>query len=173
MLADPHHNGQSVSRDKFDLIDSPYMSLYLKPWQMALSTVDRSPERLFSQTKLADNDGKYAFPEPGIFCSGDAANRRNRYLTMWTTIWDVCIYHLSSNAPNVQLLSNQQWCTLLGRCAPNQDTKAGASREYLTLLLSPEVMELGVDMSNLHKVDREFTVHEAQANMWAISELLF
>ena len=35
-------------------------------------------------------------------------------------------------------------------------------------------MELGVDMSNLHKVvDREFTVHEAQANMWAISELLF
>lgn len=29
-------------------------------------------------------------------------------------------------------------------------------------------------MSNLHKVvDREFTVHEAQANMWAISELSF
>ena len=74
MLADPHHNGQSVSRDKFDPIDSPYMSLYLKPWQTALSTVDHSPERLFSQTKLADNDGKYAFPEPGIFCSGDTAD---------------------------------------------------------------------------------------------------
>ena len=174
MLADPHHNGQSVSHDKFDPIDSPYMSLYLKPWQTALSAVDRSPERLFSQTKLADNDGKYAFPEPGIFCSGDAADRRNQYLTTWTTIQDVCIYRLLSNAPNVQLLSNQQWRTLLGRRAPNQDTKAGASQEYLTLLLSPEATELGVDMSNLHKVvDREFTVHEAQANMWAISELSF
>ena len=150
------------------------MSLYLKPWQTALGTVDRSPERLFSRTKLADNDGKYAFPEPGIFCSGDNASRRNRYLTTWTAIRDVCIYRLSSNASNVQLLSNQQWRTLLGSRAPNQDAKAGASRESLTLLLSPEATEMGVDVSSLHKVaSREFTVRESQENMWGISELSF
>ena len=177
MLADPRRNGQpkpSVSCDKFEPIDSPYMSLGLKPWQTALSAVDRRPEELFSLTKLAYNDGKYAFPEPGIFCSGDNADRRNRYLTTWTAIWDICIYRLSANAPNVQLLSNQQWRTLLGGRVPNQDTKAGVSRASLTLLLSPEAAKLGVDMSNLHKVaDKEFTVCEAQANMWAISELSF
>jgi hypothetical protein len=48
------------SRDKFNPINSQHMSLHLKPWQTALGAVDRSPERLFSQTKLADNDGKYA-----------------------------------------------------------------------------------------------------------------
>ena len=60
--------GQSVSRDKYGPIDSPYMSLPLESWQKALGAVDRSPAMLFSQTKLTDNDGKYAFPEPGIFC---------------------------------------------------------------------------------------------------------
>jgi hypothetical protein len=96
MLSDSRHSGQSkpsVSRDKFDPINSPYMSLYLKPWQAALGAVNRAPEELFSQTKLANNDGKYAFPEPGIFCSGDAADRCNRYLTTWTAIRDICIYH--------------------------------------------------------------------------------
>jgi hypothetical protein len=57
------------------------MSLHLKPWQTALGAVDRSLERLFSRTKLADNNGKYSFPEPGIFCSGDNTSRRNWYLT--------------------------------------------------------------------------------------------
>jgi hypothetical protein len=160
--------------DKFNLINSQYMSLHLKPWQTALGVVDHSPERLFSQTKLADNDGKYALPEPGIFCSGEATSRRNQYLTTWTAIRDVCIYRLSSNALNVRLLSNQQWHTLLGGCAPNQGNKAGASRESLTLLLSPEATEMGVDMSGLYKVaDREFTVRESQENMWGISELSF
>ena len=136
--------------------------------------MDRSPERLFSQTKLADNDGKYAFPEPGIFCSGDNTSRRNRYLTTWTVIRDICIHRISSNASNVRLLSNQQWHTLLGGRAPNQDTKAGASRESLTLLLSPEATEMGVDVSSLHRVpDREFTVRESQENMWGLSELSF
>ena len=177
MLADPQHHGQSgpsVNRDKFNPINSPYMSLYLQPWQTALGAVDRSPEMLFSQTKLADNNGKYPFPEPGIFCSGDAAERRNRFLTVWTAIRDVCIYRISSNAPDIQLLSNQQWRTLLGGRPAKRDTKAGASREALALLLSPEVTEMGVDISNLHNiVDREFTVREAQENMWGISELSF
>jgi hypothetical protein len=111
MFSDPRRSGQSkpsVSRDKFDPINSSYMSLYLKPWQTALGAVNRAPEELFSQTKLADNNGKYAFPEPGIFCSGDAADRRNRYLTTWTTIRDICIHRLWANASNIQLLSNQQ-----------------------------------------------------------------
>ena len=166
--------GQPVSRDKFDPVDSPYMSLSLDSWQKALGAVDQSQEMLFSRTKLADNDGKYAFPEPGIFCSGDNTYRRNRYLTTWTTIRDICIYRLASNASKVQLLSGQDWRTLLGGRAPNPDSKAGASREFLKLLLSPEAAELGIDVSNLHKVpDREFTLHEAQANMWGISELSF
>ena len=175
--ADPRRSGkpgQPPSRDKFDPIVSPYMSLSLESWQKALGAVDRSTEMLFSQTKLADNDGKYAFPEPGILCSGDNANRRNRYLTTWTIIRDICIYRLASNASKVRLLSGQDWRTLLGGRAPNSESKAGASREFLKLLLSPEATELGIDLSNLHKVpDREFSVREAQENTWGISELSF
>jgi len=164
--------GQPPSRDKFDPIDSPYISLPLKSWQKALGAVDRSPEMLMM--KLAENDGKYAFPEPGLFCSGDNAYRRNRYLTIWTVIRDICIYRLASNASKVQLLSGQDWRTLLGAHASNPETKAGASRNSLTRLLSPEATELGVNISNLHNVaDMEFTVREARENMWGISELSF
>jgi hypothetical protein len=63
---------------------------------------------------------------------------------------------------------------LLGGRAPNSESKAGASRESLKHLLSPEATELGIDVSDLHNVpDREFTVREAQENMWGISELSF
>ena len=177
ILADHRRSGKSgqpPSRDKFDPIEGPYMSLSLKSWKKALGAVDHSPEMLFSPTKLAENDGKYAFPEPGIFCSGDNANRRNRYLTTWTVIRDICIYRLASNASNVRLLSGQDWRTLLGGRAPNSESKAGASREFLKLLLSPEATKLGIDIANLHQVpDREFTVREVQENMWGISELSF
>ena len=134
ILADPRRSGKSgqpPSRDKFDLIDSPYMSLSLESWKKALGAVDRSPEMLFSPTKLAENDGKYAFPEPGIFCSGDNANRRNRYLTTWTVIRDICIYRLASNASNVRLLSGQDWRTLLGGRAPNSESKAEIGRAHV------------------------------------------
>ena len=176
MLADPRRHGRSglEHRDKFGQISSRYMPLSLEQWQKALSVVDRSPEMLFSQTKLTDNDGKYAFPEPGLFCSGDNPSRRNRYLTIWTAIRDICIYRLASNASNVQLLSNQDWRTILGGRAPNPGTMVGAARRSLMLLLSPEATELGIDISCLHKLaDREFTEREAQENLWGISELSF
>src|ERR1700684_4012350 len=67
----------STSRDKFEPIDSPYMAPALQSWQNALSAVNCSPEELFSSTKLAENDGRYAFPEPGLFCSGNNDRRRN------------------------------------------------------------------------------------------------
>lgn len=164
----------STDRDKFEPIDSPYMPPALQSWQSALRAVDRDPKYLYSSTKLADNDGKYAFPEPGLFCSGNNPQRRNRFLTLWTTIRDLCIYRLASNAPEVRLLSNQDWRTLLHGRESNQQTMAGKSRHLLTNLLSPEATALGIDISNLHQVsNREFTVRETQEHMWGISELSF
>lgn len=150
------------------------MAPALQSWQNALSAVNCSPEELFSSTKLAENDGRYAFPEPGLFCSGNNDRRRNRFLTIWSTIRDICIYRLASNASRVRLLSNQDWRTFLNGNAPNQQTMAGASRQFLTNLLSPEATALGLDISHLHEVaDREFTVRETQEHMWGISELSF
>ena len=164
----------STDRDKFEPIDSPYMPPALQSWQSALRAVDRDPKYLYSSTKLADNDGKYAFPEPGLFCSGNNPQRRNRFLTLWTTIRDLCIYRLASNAPEVRLLSNQDWRTLLHGHEPNQQTMAGKSRHFITNLLSPEATALGIDISNLHQVsNRDFTVRETQEHMWGISELSF
>ena len=176
---DRRHSGKSgqatsTPRDKFEPIDSPYMPPALQSWQTALSAVNCNPQELFSLTRLAENDGKYAFPEPGLFCSGDNDRRRNRFLTIWSTIRDICIYRLASNASRVRLVSNQDWHTLLSGRAPNQQTMAGASRQFITTLLSPEAAALGVDISHLHEVaDREFTVRETQEHMWGISELSF
>lgn len=150
------------------------MPLALESWQRALRIVNCSKEELFSTTKLTDNDGKYAFPEPGIFCSGDNRSRQNRFLTIWSVIRDICIYRLASNASSVQLLSNQDWRTLLSGRTPNQETRTGSSRNSLIQLLSPEATDLGVDVSNLHNiVDREFSVRETQEHLWGISELSF
>ena len=117
VFSDPQRSGQpglsSAGRDKFEPINSPYMPLALESWQRALRIVNCSKEELFSTTKLTDNDGKYAFPEPGIFCSGDNRSRQNHFLTIWSVIRDICIYRLASNASSVQLLSNQDWRTLL------------------------------------------------------------
>ncbi len=48
---------------------------------------------------------------------------------------------------------------------------AGALRQSLALLLSPEATQLGVDLHNI--ADREFSMRETQENMWGISELSF
>ena len=146
------------------------MPLCLDAWRNALQNVDRSD----LLPKQFQNDGKYAFPEPGLICSGNNPTRQNRYLAVWDYLRPVIINRMSSDMHSVTLLSNQEWRTVLGGRPPSDQTRTGSLRTALNDLLSPDATEAGVDLSRLHEVlVRDFSVREAQQKLWELSELSF
>ena len=147
----------------------------LDSWRNALEEVDCRPERLYSPVKLDENDGRYAFPEPGIFCSGENHDRRNKFLTVWEILKPIIINRMSSNhGRRLTLLSNEQWRILLAGRQPNDKTKRGLARISITDLLSPDARQVGIDLLQLHQAPvREYTIHEAQEKLWELSELSF
>ena len=148
------------------------MPLCLAAWRDALRNVNRSPENLLK--KKNENDGRYAFPEPGLICSDSNLMRQNQYLTVWDKLRPVIINRMNSGMHQVTLLSNQQWRTILGGRQPSDKTRAGSSRIALNDLLSPESVEAGVDLSLMYELPvRQFSNHEAQQMLWELSELSF
>ena len=146
----------------------------LDSWRAALEEVDCRPERLYSAVKLDDNDGRYAFPEPGIFCSGDNPDRRNKFLTMWEIIQPIIINRMSLDLGSISLLSNEQWCILLAGRQPNDKTKRGSARISISELLSPDAAVVGIDFSHIHEAPvREYSICEAQEKLWELAELSF
>ena len=146
----------------------------LDSWRTALEEVDCRPERLYSLVKLNENDGRYAFPEPGILCSGEKHDRRNKFLTVWEILQPIIINRMSSNLGSVTLLSNEQWRILLARRQPNDKTRRGSARISITDLLSPDAAAVGINLSQLHEAPvREYSIPEVQERMWELSELSF
>ena len=146
----------------------------LDSWIYALETVDRRPERLYSAKKLSDNDGRYAFPEPGIFCSGDKPDRRNKFLAVWEILYPIVINRMSSDMGSINLLSNEQWRILLAGRQPNDKTRRGSMRISITDLLTPDAAAVGIDLSQTHEVPvREYSIREAQEKLWELPELSF
>ena len=146
----------------------------LDSWRYALETVDRRPERLYSAKKLNDNDGRYAFPEPGIFCSGDKLDRRNQFLTVWEILYPIVVNRMSSDMGSITLLSNEQWRILLAGRQPNDKTRRGSMRISITDLLTPDATAVGVDLSQIHEAPvREYSIREVREKLWELSELSF
>ena len=145
----------------------------LDSWRAALHAVDRNPEHLYSREKLSPNDGKYAFPEPGIFCSGDNAPRRNKFLTIWEILQPVVVNRMSSDSDSVNLLSNEQWHIILAGREPSR-SKRGSARASILDLLSPDAQELGVELSTIQTVEaRDYSTRRAQEVLWELAELSF
>jgi hypothetical protein len=139
-----------------------------------LEEVDCRPERLYSTVKLNENDGRYAFPEPGIFCSGEKHDCRNKFLTVWEMIQPIIINRMSSDLGSISLLSNEQWCILLAGRQPNDKTRRGSARISITDLLTPDAATVGIDLLQLHQAPvREYLMCETQEKMWELSELSF
>ena len=148
------------------------MPLCLDAWRHALQNVDRSPGNLLP--KQFQNDGKYAFPEPGLICSGNHLARQNQYLTVWEHLRPVIINRMSSDMHRVTLLSNQDWCIVLGGRQPSDKTRTGSLHICLNNLLSPDAAKAGVDLSRIHEAPvKDYSAHEAQQILWELSELSF
>ncbi len=150
------------------------MPFCLDAWRDALRAVDDKKERLYFSGKLNENDGRYAFPEPGIFCSGDNEPRRNKFLTVWEILRPVIINRMSSDLGSVRLLSNEQWHILLAGREGNSSTKRGSARVSINELLSPDAADVGVELSEIQSAKpREYSIPEARNVLWELSELSF
>ena len=146
----------------------------LDSWRNALEEVDCRPKRLYSPVKLNENDRKYAFPEPSIFCSGENHDCRNKFLTVWEILQPIIINCMSLNHRTITLLSNKQWRILLARHQLNDKTRRGSACISITDLLSPDAHAVGIDLPQLHQVPIcKYMTREAQEKMWELSELSF
>lgn len=146
----------------------------LDVWRRALRNVEQDPKNRDSTNKSFDNNGRYAFPEPGIIASGENDERRNLYLTVWEVLQPVLIYRMSLDVGAIELLSNQQWRMLLGRREPDEKTRSGKLRVSVANLLTPDAAELGIDLSVIYKIPaREYTEQDARQLLWQLSELSF
>jgi hypothetical protein len=141
----------------------------LDVWRRALRNVKQG-----STIKSSDNNGRYAFPEPGIIASGENDERRNLYLTIWDALHPLLVYRMSVDLNGIKLLSNQQWRLLLGRREPQENTRSGKLRASVTDLLTPDSAELGIDLSAIYKIPpREYSDQDARQLLWQLSELSF
>jgi hypothetical protein len=135
---------------------------------------DRRPERLYSAKKLSDNDGRYAFPEPSIFCSGDKADHWNKFLTVWEILYPIVVNCMSSDMGSITLLSNEQWHILLARHQPNDKTRRGSTRISITHLLTPDAAAVGIDLLQMHEAPVcKYSIREVREKLWELSELSF
>jgi hypothetical protein len=150
------------------------MPLCLDAWRKALLLAGQNSATWRLEKKQSPNDGRYAFPEPGLFCSGDNLVRQNQYLTVWDHLRPVIINRMSSDMGQIELLANQQWRTLLGAHPSSDKTRSGASRLSLNDLLSRDAAEAGVDLSRIHEAPvKQYSISEAQTILWELSELGF
>ncbi|KAF8326720.1 hypothetical protein F5887DRAFT_1084334 [Amanita rubescens] len=166
--------GQSSGRNKFEVVSSPYMPLCLDAWRKALLLAGQNSATWPLEKKKSPNDGRYAFPEPGLFCYSDNLVRQNRYLTVWDHLHLAIINRMSSDMGQIDLFSSQQWRTLLGAHPSSEKTRTEALRISLNDLLSSDAAEAGVDLSRIHEASvKQYSVSEAQTVLWELSELGF
>ena len=143
---DPKPQTQTVDRNKFSPLDSPYAPYPIPAWSAALQAVDQSPANLVEATKTMHHYGHYIFPDPGLFIhSGTAV----KYIDSWLRIRDAWLMRIANESSLA--LSNQSWQTYLSidstqAVSGKGDTKAVRRRQKtLDMLLPNTDMYSGVE----------------------------
>lgn len=154
------------------------MPLPIHAWQDALRNVDTNLANLDPSNRSNPHDGKYAFPEPGIFASVTSDLRRDRYFHTWKSTKSVLLYRIFSASSTAVPLSGQEWRDfLIGNFngaflgAKNLD----AQQRFRSLFASC-LDELSLDFENflpLTTSPPSTTPEEGQKVLWELSELNF
>ena len=144
-LLDPKpQTTQTVDRNKFSPLDSPYAPYPIPAWSAALQAVNQSPANLVEATKTMQHFGHYIFPDPGLFIHPGTAMK---YIESWLRIHEAWFMRVAKE-PSLAL-SNQSWRTYLSidNTVPGKgDTKAARRRqETLDILLPNTDMYSGVE----------------------------
>jgi len=135
---------QTVDRNKFSPLDSPYAPYPIPAWSAALEAVNQSPANLVEATKSMEHYGHYTFPDPGLFIHPGTAMK---YVESWLRIRETWLMRVTNESSLA--LSNQSWRTYLSidNTVPGKaDTKAARRRqEVLDIILPNSDMYPGVE----------------------------
>lgn len=115
-------------------------------WSSALAKVDRSKP----PTRILPTDGRYVFPEPGLFCSG---TRQKQYFATWDAIRELCVYRVYLSTSDAQPLANQNWRDILGGNlqgeANDVQTRAAKRSEVSLQVLGGACESLGISLTDV------------------------
>lgn len=89
------------------------MPLPITSWQSALKNVNTDPSRLDPSNRSNPHDGKYVFPEPGIFAGVKDDVGRNRYFHTWNNTKAFFIFRMFTTTAAAVPLTNQDWRTIM------------------------------------------------------------
>lgn len=181
LLASNPASAHGSGRSKFEPIDSPLMPLSIPSWRDALKAVDVNPSRLDPSNRNNNHphDGKYLFPEPGIFAGSSNEVRRSRYFATWASTRDVCIYRAFSASSNAIPLSGQEWRDfLVGNLNGTfKGSKNQESQRKFRELFANSLDELDINFDTLFPNTTAppppITASDAQKVLWELSELNF
>jgi hypothetical protein len=140
---------QTVDRNKFSPLDSPYAPYPIPAWSAALQAVDRSPANLVEASKSMQHYGHYVFPDPGLFIHPTTAAK---YIKSWLRVRDAWFMRVAKE-PSLAM-SNQSWRTFLAidnlNTRPGKgETKAARLRQKAMDLLLPSIdMYPGLGVGN-------------------------
>jgi hypothetical protein len=155
------------------MADLPIAPLSIPAWSTALAAVDNDPSRVDERYRSVNN-GKYVFPEPGIFIGANLV-RRGKYFLTWRAIEPACIHRLlSSTAPP---LSNQEWRDILIGSLEfkSSDSTCAKIQQHARHLLGLAINDLDLNVTDPATSPPPPPVSdaEAQAMLWRLSELNF
>lgn len=167
-----------TGRNKFDPIDSPLMPLSIPSWQNALKAVNTDPSLLDSSNRKNPHDGKYIFPEPGIFAGVTNEVRRARYFATWEHAREICLFRAFGASSMAIPLSSQEWRDLLigNLHATLNGEKNQVAQRKIQDVFANCLAELSIDFDTFAPIDVvPPPVIEAQARkvLWELSELNF
>jgi hypothetical protein len=129
---------QTGDRDKFIPLESRFAPFSIPAWQAALQAVDRSPSHTIETHKSSTHSGHYTFPDPGLFVTPSADEKKSRYLQSWLQARDAWLMRLQRE-PSLAM-SSQHWRTFLSMdlSVPVQgSTKAAKRRQDVLDMLVP------------------------------------
>lgn len=173
-----HTATHGSGRDKFEPVDSPLMPPAIASWQNTLKAVNSDPSMLDSSRRWSPHDGKYLFPEPGIFAGAGNDARRARYFSTWEHARDICLFRVSGASSPPIPLSPQDWRNfLIGNLVGTFKGKTNqVAQEKLRKIFANCLDELSMDFETFTPTNIDpppVAEAEAQKVLWELSELNF
>ena len=154
------------------ITDLSIAPLSIPAWTRALAAVDDDASRVDVRYR-SPNDGKYVFPDPGIFLGANEV-RRAKYLLTYQAIEPVCIHRLlSSTAPP---LSSQEWRDILigSLDFKSLDSSCAKAQDHAHRLLGSALDDLSLNSTDpAAPPPLPIADLEARAMIWRLSELNF
>lgn len=130
---------QSNGRNKFLPLESHLAPFSIPAWQASLQAVNRSSSHLISAQKKSAHYGHYTFPDPGLFVTPTADEKKSRYIASWLQARDAWLMRVQRE-PSLAM-SSQHWRTFLSmdlNIPEKGSTKAAKRRQDVLDLFLPK-----------------------------------